>query len=273
MTLAGRRAWVEQIMGMPISVHLRGPRVDDGDVAAAVGAVFADLRAADCRFSTYRAESEISRLRRGELALADCSDDVHEVLALCDEARRCTGGAFDAHTAGPDGLSFFDPTGLVKGWAAERAAGHLAALDDHAYCLNAGGDVVVGGHPDGAAPWRVGVERPFHGHQLVAVLELARGAVATSGRAQRGRHLVDPATGLPAGDLHSVTVTGPSLLWADVLATAAYVRGAGAFELLATAAGYEAIVVDGAGAVRCTPGYGVTAADAPRSERCAHAPS
>ncbi len=273
MTAAGRRAWVEQIMGMPISLHVRGPRVDDGDVVETVGAVFADLRAADALFSTYRADSEISRLRRGVLVLADCSDDVREVAALCDEARQRTGGAFDANIACPDSVTPFDPTGLVKGWAAERATRHLEALDDHAYCLNAGGDVVVGGHDDDAAPWRVGVERPFHPDQLVAVLELTRGAVATSGRAQRGRHLVDPATGMPARDLHSVTVTGPSLLWADVLATAAYVRGAGAFELLATAAGYEAIVVDDAGEVSCTAGYGATVADAPRSDWFTHAPS
>ena len=103
----------------------------------------------------------------------------------------------------------FDPTGLVKGWAAGRAARHLEALDGHAYCLNAGGDVVVGGDAGDAAPWRVGVERPFHPAQLVAVLELTHGAVATSGRAQRGLHIVDPATGERAAELHSVTVTGP----------------------------------------------------------------
>jgi thiamine biosynthesis lipoprotein len=264
---------VEQIMGMPISVHVRGPRVGEGDVAAAVGAVFADLRAADAVFSTYREDSEISRLRRGELELAGCSGEVREVAALCDEARRRTSGAFDANLPGLDGSVSFDPTGLVKGWAAERAARHLDALDDHAYCLNAGGDVVVGGHDADAAPWRVGVERPFHPDQLVAVLELTRGAVATSGRAQRGLHLVDPATGRPAGDLHSVTVTGPSLLWADVLATAAYVLGPGAFDLLAAEEGYEAIMVDGAGEVSSTAGYGDSAARSSLPPRCTHAPS
>jgi thiamine biosynthesis lipoprotein len=264
---------VEQIMGMPISVHVRGPRVDEAEVGAAVAAVFADLRAVDATFSTYREDSEISRLLRGELDLAACSNDVREVAALCEEARQRTGGAFDANLPGADGLTSFDPTGLVKGWAAERAARHLDALHDHAYCLNAGGDVVVGGHGGDAAPWRVGVERPFHPDQLVAVLELTHGAVATSGRAQRGLHLVDPATGEPARDLHSVTVTGPSLLWADVLATAAYVLGPGAFDLLAAEEGYEAIVVDGAGEVSSTAGYGAPTAAPPRSERCTQAPS
>jgi thiamine biosynthesis lipoprotein len=273
VTAGGRRAWVEQIMGMPISVHVRGPRVDGVDVGAAVAAVFAELRAVDGTFSTYRADSEISRLRRGELDLVGCSPDVREVVTLCDEARRRTGGAFDAELPGPDGRTSFDPTGLAKGWAVGRAARHLDALDGHSYCLNAGGDVVVGGDDGTAAPWRVGVERPFHPDELVAVLELSHGAVATSGRAQRGLHIVDPATGDPAFALHSVTVTGPSLLWADVLATAAYVRGAGALDLVGAEEGYEAIVVDGAGEVSHSAGYGAPAAVSPRSERCTHAPS
>jgi FAD:protein FMN transferase len=252
----GRRlVWVEQIMGMPISIHVRGPLIDDADVAEAVGAVFADLRQVDATFSTYREDSEISRLRRGELDLGACSPDVREVAALCEEARRRTGGAFDANLPGPEGRASFDPTGLVKGWAAGRAARHLDALDGCSYSLNAGGDVVVGGRYAAMAPWRVGVERPFHPDQLVAVLELSHGAVATSGRAQRGLHIVDPVTGEPVAELHSVTVTGPSLLWADVLATAAYVRGERAFELIAGHAGYDAIVVDGAGEVTSTAGF------------------
>jgi thiamine biosynthesis lipoprotein len=250
-----RRAWVEQIMGMPISIHVRGPRMDDADVAEAAEAVFAELREVDAALSTYREDSEISRLRRGELDLDACSADVREVAALCEEARRRTGGAFDANLPGADGRVSFDPTGLVKGWAAGRAARHLDALDGCSYSLNAGGDVVVGGRDADAAPWRVGVGRPFHPDQLVAVLELSHGAVATSGRAQRGPHIVDPATGDPASELHSVTVTGPSLLWADVLATAAYVRGERAFDLIAAHADYEAIVVDGAGEVSSTAGF------------------
>jgi thiamine biosynthesis lipoprotein len=250
-----RRSWVEQIMGMPISIHVRGARVDEPAVAEAVAAVFAELREVDAILSTYREDSEISRLRRGELDLAGCSADVREVAALCEEARRRTGGAFDANLPGADGRVAFDPTGLVKGWAAGRATRYLDALDGCSYSLNAGGDVVVGGRDADGAPWRVGVERPFHPDQLVAVLELSHGAVATSGRAQRGPHIMDPATGEPASELHSVTVTGPSLLWADVLATAAYVRGQRAFELIAAHPGYEAIVVDGAGEVASTSGF------------------
>jgi thiamine biosynthesis lipoprotein len=253
---AHRRAWVEQIMGMPISVHVRGPGIDDPEVGTAVEAVFADLRRVDETFSTYREHSEISRLRRGEIDLAACSSEVREVVALCRDARRRTGGAFDADLPTDEGTTSFDPTGLVKGWAAERAAWHLDALGGHSYSLNAGGDVVVGGRDDSGVPWRVGVERPSHPDQLVAVLEMSSGAVATSGRAQRGLHIIDPVTGVPASELLSVTVTGPSLLWADVLATAAFVHGQDAFDFMAGHDDYEAIIVDNGGAVSSTPGFG-----------------
>ena len=266
MTAGGPRAWVEQIMGMPISIHVRGPRVDGA--AAAVEAVFDELREMDATFSTYRDDSEISRLRRGEFGLDACGPAVREVAALCEAARQRTGGSFDANLPAPDGRTAFDPTGLVKGWAAGHAARHLDALAGHSYCLNAGGDVVIGGRDAGAATWRVGVERPFHPDQLVAILELSQGAVATSGRAQRGLHIVDPVTREPAAELPAGTVTGPSLLWADVLATAAFARGAGAFDLIARQEGYEGIVVDGAGEVSSTPGfarYGLPATADPQS--------
>jgi hypothetical protein len=49
-----RRAWVEQVMGLPVSLHARGPALDDAATARIVARVFADLRHADAVFSTYR---------------------------------------------------------------------------------------------------------------------------------------------------------------------------------------------------------------------------
>jgi FAD:protein FMN transferase len=74
-----------------------------------------------------------------------------------------------------------DPTGVVKGWAAERAADHLRALDSTDFCLSAGGDLVCRTLEPGAAPWRIGIEHPHDPSRLVAVVPVAIGAVATSG--------------------------------------------------------------------------------------------
>lgn len=65
------QAWVEQIMGMPISVHVRAAQRDRGDVAAAVAQVFDHLRRVDAVFSTWRADSELMRWRRGDLAIGE----------------------------------------------------------------------------------------------------------------------------------------------------------------------------------------------------------
>ncbi|MDE9365461.1 FAD:protein FMN transferase [Luteipulveratus sp. YIM 133132] len=210
---------------MPISIHLRGPDLDAPQVEAAVASAYAWLREVDRLFSTYRADSEISRIRSGELDVADADPLVWQVVALCHHAEEETGGTFTARLPDAEGRVRFDPTGLVKGWAVEQAATHLAALTDHAYCLNAGGDVSVGGSTavlDGT-PWRVGIEDPRDRSTIARVVELAAGGVATSGTAARGAHLYDPTRRAYVDRSGSVSVVGPSVLWADVWATALYV--------------------------------------------------
>ncbi len=241
-----RRAWVEQLMGMPVSLHVRGPGLSSAPVAA----VFALLRRADAVFSTYRADSDVSRIRRGELTVAAAHPWVAEVAALCEQARQRTGGWFDAMLPGPGGAPHWDPTGLVKGWAVEAAA---RLLSGHDFCLNAGGDVVVA-TPPGRPPWRVGVEDPHDPSRLAGVLPLACGAAATSGTARRGAHLVDPYRGLPATEVAGVTVTGPSLLWADVYATAVAAKGVTGLDLL-PGTGYEALLIDYGGIGLSTDGF------------------
>ncbi len=223
-----RRSWVQQIMGMPVSVHVRGPGVrTDPHVASLVDETFSLLREVDGLLSTYREDSEISRLRRGGLTPARCHPLVREVLGLCEEARERTDGWFDAWL--PGGL---DPSGLVKGWAVERAA-DLLATTGHDLYVNAGGDMAVRVARPGAPPWRIGIEDPRDRSRLLAVHEVRRGGIATSGSAARGAHIVDPHTGGYPDELLSVTVTGPRLLWADVYATAAFARGPDAASWLA----------------------------------------
>ena len=241
-----RRAWVEQIMGMPISVHVRGPlaREEAGVAEDAVGRAMAGLRRVDAVFSTYRADSEISRIRAGTLAVAAADPWVQEVVALCDQARDRTGGWFDAHLPGPDGVRRFDPTGLVKGWAIERAARALAAdLPGHDVLVNAGGDVALRCDRTDTPDWRLGIEDPADRTRLLATVPLRTGGMATSGTAARGAHIVVPRTGERVDRAGSVTVVGPDLTWADVHATAAFAQGDGAERYLATLAGHLSFVV------------------------------
>jgi thiamine biosynthesis lipoprotein len=221
------RVWVEQVMGMPVSVHARGTGARDERTAEAVGALLADLHDADAMFSTYRPDSQISRLQRGELSLEDCAPEVREVELLCRTALARTAGAFDAWKAVPDRPGLFDPTGLVKSWAVSHAARRLDAVPDVAFAVGAGGDVLLrSGGQD--RDWTVGIEDPRDRTRVLARVPVRDGAVATSGSAARGEHIVDPRSGRRARGVLQATVVGPSLLWADVFATASVALGADA---------------------------------------------
>ncbi|MFN2608762.1 MAG: FAD:protein FMN transferase [Acidimicrobiales bacterium] len=250
-----RRAWVEQIMGMPVSVHLRGPAALGDTAAGLVAAVFDHLRHVDAVFSTYRPESDVTRLNRGDVRLDACHPWVGEVVTLCAEATARTGGWFDARLPAPGGGTWFDPSGLVKGWSVEAASRWLADVDDADFCLNAGGDVVVGIATADAGPWRVGIEDPGDVSRVLAVVEAWAGGVATSGRARRGLHIVDPRSGAPATGLQSATVVGPSLMWADVYATAMVAGGRESVDWLGGLDGYEAMVVTDTSEVLATAGW------------------
>ena len=136
-----------------------------------------------------------------------------------------------------------DPTGVVKGWAVERAADHLRALEATDFCLSAGGDLVCRTLDAGAPPWRIGVEHPLDPARLIAVVPVSTGAVATSGTVHRGDHLVDARTGRPPAGVASVTVVAASLTWADIDATAAYAHGRDAARWLRTRPGRSGLVV------------------------------
>ncbi|NHA67030.1 FAD:protein FMN transferase [Phycicoccus flavus] len=220
----GRRAWVEHVMGTAVSVHVRAVEPTRPDIEAAVGRVYAHLRRAEAVLSTWRPDSDLLRLQHGE------TDDVHawvaDVTELCLEAEDRTDGLFRAWRARPGGRTVLDPTGLVKGWAVAAAAEHLAVVPEVAFAVGAGGDVVVGAGrgPVAAAPaWRIGLEDPRRAGAVADVVTVRRGAVATSGAAARGGHVIDPRTGGPVTRAGSATVVGPDLTWADVWATAAWV--------------------------------------------------
>ncbi|NJC73798.1 FAD:protein FMN transferase [Planosporangium thailandense] len=224
-------------MGIPVSVQL----ADDlpyATLAAHADGAFAWLRLVDELFSTYKPGSEVSRLRRGDLRLDDCSPHVRDVVERCAELWRDTDGYFDVYAAG--GL---DPSGYVKGWAVQVASDALVEAGAVNHCINAGGDVRVRGCPADATAWRIGVRHPWEPLAVCFVLTGTDLAVATSGTYERGAHVIDPHRGVPAQHLRSVTVVGPDLGLADAYATAAVAMGEAALEWLAGLDGYESAVV------------------------------
>lgn len=229
---AGIARHVEHVMGMPISLALRGRHTTDEAAHTAWADVMASLRDADRVFSTYRPDSFVSRLGRGELDIIGCPPELCEVLALGEQAEEESAGAFRVWREGPDGAIVFDPSGVVKGWATERAAVHLESLPGTDFCLSAGGDLLCRTLDADAPPWRIGIEDPRDPQRIIAVVPVRTGAVATSGTAHRGEHIVDARTGLPPAAVASVTVVAASLTRADIDATAAYAQGPNAADWL-----------------------------------------
>lgn len=244
--------FVEHVMGMPISLALRGRHAGTARGRAAWQAVMAELNAVDRVFSTYRADSFVNRLDRGEIRLEDCPTEVRVVLELGERAARSSAGAFSVSLPSdpddPGSRRRLDPSGVVKGWATERAARELETLEDTDFCLSAGGDVTCRAAPE-REPWQIGIENPHDRSRIVAVVPLRAGAVATSGTSRRGAHLFDARTGRRPSGVDQVSVIGPSLTWADIDATAAYARGVDAARWLTTRPISSAIVVRPDGSV------------------------
>ncbi|WP_107060564.1 FAD:protein FMN transferase [Streptomyces olivaceus] len=239
-------------MGTVFSFDARGG--EPAAVRAALDEAVAGLHRADEVFSTYRDGSEISLLAHGELTVEACAPEVAEVLELAAEAERVSGGWFSTRYQGR-----LDPTGIVKGWAVERAARRIAAAGATGVSVNGGGDVQLLGAPGARRPWRVGVSDPLRPGGLAAVVSASGAnelAVATSGSAERGAHVVDPRTGRSAvTDLLSVTVVAPRLTWADCWATAAFAMGSReGLRWLESLEGVEGLLVTAGDEVRCTGG-------------------
>jgi thiamine biosynthesis lipoprotein len=221
-------------MGTVFSFDIREPGVSETvlDEAAVL------LSEVDQTFSTYRENSEISRIARGELSVASCSPDVRFVLAECERHRLATDGYFSAYAAGA-----LDPSGYVKGWAIEQASDLLREAGSTHHCVNGGGDVQCVGGATTATPWRIGIADPRMAGKIISVVAGTDYAVATSGVQQRGAHIVDPHIGTPPTGLLSLTIVGPRLTEADVYATAGFAMGRRAREWAEGLIGYRAFAV------------------------------
>jgi thiamine biosynthesis lipoprotein len=224
-------------MGMPVIVEV----CDRGFDEAVLDHVFAWLRFVDETFSTYRQGSDISRLNRGELTLVDAHVSVRSVLRRCESLRRSTRGYFDVAAPMASLGGGVDPSGFVKGWAVAGAGRLLRRAGAKRRCVNAGGDICPSGAPDGCDCWRVGIQHPVERLAVAAVLGLRAGAVATSGTYERGKHILDPHTGLAPEGVLSVTIVGQDLALAYAYATAAFAMGRAGAKWAATLPGHGAI--------------------------------
>jgi thiamine biosynthesis lipoprotein len=222
-------------MGMPITVDVR----DANASGSALDDVYEELIRIDRLFSPFLPESEVTRIAERRLSIEAADPLVREVFELCRVYETDTNGYFSAHYRGR-----FDPSGLVKGWAIARGAAILDACGYRDYFLDAGGDVWTRGRSAPGEPWRVGIRHPVERDKVARIVLATDLAVATSGTYEKGAHIIDPHTHAPAVELLSMTVVGPSILEADVLATATFAMGLRGLDFIERRTGYDAYAID-----------------------------
>lgn len=227
---------VVECMGTVFSFDVRAPGVE----AADLDEVVEWLHWVDATFSTYRPDSDVARLVAAgpDAAAISGRPEMAHVLARCAHLRIATAGYFDAYASGT-----LDPSGYVKGWAIERASEMLVARGSTHHCINGGGDVQTVGGRSLEEPWQVGIAHPLLPGELAAVIVGDDVAVATSGCAERGSHILDPVTLATPDYWASLTMVGRGIADCDAYATAAYAMGANAPDWVESLAGYEAFGV------------------------------
>ena len=205
----------------------------------ALESALAILDEADRTFSLYKPDSPLSRLARGETSVAECPPVVSQVWDDCEHWEKVTDGWFCSFTP----QHTFDPSGLVKTWAARAASLSLIAIGIVDFTLNAGGDIYLADGATGLDDWRVAIHKPVSilsesaGALLVVDLtDTPFRAVCTSGVAERGNHIWNPKAGesISSGELVQVTTIAADLVQADVWATAAFAEGARSLRHLET---------------------------------------
>jgi thiamine biosynthesis lipoprotein len=220
-----RGAYEIHVWGTVLYIEAASTVITRSEIDRAIEDVKRFVFDVDEKFSTYKSDSFVSRLRCGEISIEDAPHDVQQVWQSCEAARNISGGAFDPWKV----AGGFDPSGYVKGWAADAVAQILQKAGCGHIQVNAAGDITVrGGNltSDGVVePWKIGVVNPDNTQEVVRIFEIFDGAIATSGTYERGAHITDPFTGLIAIGAQSATVIGPDGGLADAMATALMVTG------------------------------------------------
>ncbi len=219
---------------MPITVEIVSSKAD---VKSAIEKIFSYFKEIDNRFSTYKPESEISLINHG-LKEDKWSPDMVEVMKLANETKDLTKGYFD--------ICFkdkIDPSGLVKGWSIYKAS-RLINEQYHNYYIEAGGDIEVAGLNQDNEPWQIGIRNPLNINEIVKVVSLKSGGIATSGNYIRGQHIYDPIHQKLIDNPISLTVIGPNVFEADRYATAAFAMGLSGINLIEQTDGLEGFMIN-----------------------------
>ena len=205
------------VWGTEIYIDASSSKLDESEINRVIAGVEAFFFDVDDELSTFKDTSSVTKLRQNKMKIEDAPEIVQEVWRGCLKAKELSFGAFDPWAV----EGGFDPSGFVKGWAAEKAAEMLVAAGCDQVQVNAAGDIALRGNE----PWKIGIVNPDDKSEIIEVFEVSNENIATSGHYEKGAHIKDPHTGIIAIGAKSGTVIGPDGGLTDAFATALMVDG------------------------------------------------
>ena len=122
---------------------------------------------------------------------------------------------------------------IGKGYAVDKALEIIKKYKLDNACINLGGNIYVLGTPSGKNAWKIGVQHPRDGNEILGYLELKNEATATSGdyerffefNGKRYSHIINPQTGRPVSGTIATTIVAPTGTAVDALSTIVFVLG------------------------------------------------
>ncbi len=235
------------IMGMPVTVDIADKNATD----EAINEVFSYFHYIDKKFSTYKKDSEISLINRGELSSKKWSLEMKKILDLCEKTKKETYGYFDINING-----IIDPSGLVKGYAIYNGARILKKIGYKNFYVEIAGDIQAEGFNEKGKKWKVGIQSPFNLKEIIKIVYLTNKGIATSGTYLRGKHIQNPKINSAADEIAGITVIGPNVYEADRFATAAFAMGEKGINFIDGLKGFEGYMIKKDKTAVMTSGFG-----------------
>lgn len=286
------------LLGTVVEIQVRD--TDEQKADDAITKVFAEVKRIDDLFTTYNEESPVSKINNSSDTILKIDEEIYYLLEVCDSVTKISDGCFDVsldnltrvwgfYTDNPNlptkteidsalmksgwknvkligndtiikkknvGLNF---GAIAKGYAVDKAIDILRTSGIESALVNAGGEIKVIGKN-----WRVGIQHPRDGRDVIAVVKPDNNSVATSGDYEqffevdgiRYHHILDPKSGYPAKGLRSVTIINQSNTFADALATAVFVMGKDkGMRLIENLSDTEAMIIDSEGKIFYSSGF------------------
>lgn len=286
------------LLGTIVGIQVRD--TDEQKADDAITKAFAEIKRIDDLFTTYNEESPVSKINNSSDTILKIDEEIYYLLEVCDSVTKISDGCFDVsldnltrvwgfYTDNPNlptkteidsalmksgwknvkligndtiikkknvGLNF---GAIAKGYAVDKAIDILRTSGIESALVNAGGEIKVIGKK-----WRVGIQHPRDGRDVIAVVKPDNNSVATSGDYEqffevdgiRYHHILDPKSGYPAKGLRSVTIINQSNTFADALATAVFVMGKDkGMRLIENLSDTEAMIIDSEGKIFYSSGF------------------